>query len=156
MVLEINFYYGALAFLVITTIVFWHISSKREAVKNVEKSPEFIKFQKSYLTVYLTAMFADWLKGPYVYALYAETYKFDVGAIAQLFIMGFVSSLVFGTFAGGLADKYGRKNMCMAFALLYGCSALTKFFNDYWMLMLGRFLSGIATSLLFSSFEAWM
>ena len=47
---------------------------------------------------------ADWLQGPYVYALYAS-YGFDKSAIGQLFIAGFLSSGVFGTFVGSLADK---------------------------------------------------
>jgi hypothetical protein len=32
---------------------------------------QFKAFQRNYLCVYLLAMFADWLKGPYVYALYS-------------------------------------------------------------------------------------
>jgi hypothetical protein len=39
---------------------------------------------------------ADWMQGPYVYALYSE-YGFSKGDIGILFIAGFGSSLVFGT-----------------------------------------------------------
>ncbi len=46
----------------------------------------------------------DWLQGPYIYALY-EHYKYQVGDIGRLFIAGFGSSMIFGTLAGGLADK---------------------------------------------------
>lgn len=46
----------------------------------------------------------DWLQGPYVYALYQQ-YGYQKGDIGKLFIAGFASSLVFGTFAGSLADK---------------------------------------------------
>eukprot|EP01052_Picozoa_sp_SAG31_P013557 SAG31_NODE_817_length_11849_cov_6.737362_9_plen_353_part_00 len=35
-------------------------------------------------------------------------------------------------------------------------SCVTKHFNHYWILMLGRLTGGIATSLLFSAFESWM
>jgi hypothetical protein len=55
----------------------------------------------------LTSIFqigADWLQGPYVYALY-ESYGFDKSDIGVLFIGGFLSSMVFGTIVGGLADK---------------------------------------------------
>ena len=47
---------------------------------------------------------SDWLQGPYVYKLYAS-YGFDKGDIGLLFIAGFLSSLLFGTFLGSLADK---------------------------------------------------
>ena len=75
--------------------------SKNEAV---QVTSDFTKFQKTYLYVYLLAMAADWLQGPYVYALY-ESYGFSRGEIGALFIYGFGSSLVVGTFVGSLADE---------------------------------------------------
>jgi len=38
-------------------------------------------------------MFADWLQGPYGYALYAS-YGFEQGDIAMLYMGGFLSSMV--------------------------------------------------------------
>ena len=38
----------------------------------------------------------------------------------------------------------------------YRMPACTKLSPNYWVLMLGRFLGGLSTSLLFSVFEAWM
>lgn len=116
---------------------------------------DFQKFQTSYLTVYLLCTFSDWLKGPYVYALY-EVYGFSQSQIAWLFVGGFLSSLVFGTFVGSLSDKYGRKRLCIVFCFVYGASAFTKLVNSFAVLFFGRVLSGIATSLLFTAFESWM
>jgi len=115
----------------------------------------FAVFQRNYLVVYLLAVFADWLQGPYVYELYVY-YGFDKGQISELFVCGFGSSMIVGTFVGGLADKVGRKRMCILYAVLYIIACFTKLCNSYWVLMLGRFLSGISTSLLFSVFESWM
>lgn len=123
--------------------------------KAEEEESSFRRFQWNYLLVYLIVMEADWLQGPYVYALY-EAYGFVKQDIAILFIAGFSSSMVFGTFIGSIADKYGRKNMCMFFGLCYSLSCLTKLFNDFNILLAGRILAGISTSLLFSAFEAWM
>lgn len=64
--------------------------------------------------------------------------------------------MLFGTFVGALADKYGRKRMSVAYAVFYGIACITKLYNNFGLLLLGRVLSGIATSLLFSSFESWM
>ena len=103
-----------------------------------------------------------------------------------------------GSFVGALADNYGRKKMCVMYAVFYAVSCLVKLVNNYYILMVGfsligvarllictcggrhvvniiislltrqtshqptqpqqfgRFFAGIATSLLFSSFEAWM
>jgi len=120
-----------------------------------ERRKQFGVFQRNYLAVYLLAVFADWLQGPYVYELYVY-YGFDKGQISELFVCGFGSSMVMGTFVGGLADKVGRKKMCILYSLLYIIACFTKLVNRYSVLMLGRFLSGICTSLLFSVFESWM
>lgn len=116
---------------------------------------EFKSFQTLFLAVYLTMVMSDWLQGPYVYALYSE-YGFSKGDIGLLFIAGFGSSLLFGTVVGGFADRYGRKLNCLLFALLYGLSCITKHFNDFNILMIGRLLGGVATSILMSAFETWM
>jgi MFS family permease len=120
-----------------------------------DSSPSAKAFQFNYLLVYLLANGADWLQGPYVYALY-ESYGHDKDTIAILFVGGFVSSMFFGTLVGSLADIYGRKRMTIAFGLIYAFSCLTKLFKNFWILLLGRFTSGVATSLLFSVLEAWM
>ena len=113
------------------------------------------KLLKRYLFVYLTATLSDWLQGPYVYALYSE-YGFDQHEIAQLFVAGFGSSMVFGSFIGSIADVGGRRAFVILFSIVYAASCATKHFKHYGILMLGRLLGGVATSLLFSVFEAWL
>lgn len=102
-----------------------------------------------------TKKVGDWLQGPYVYALY-ESYGYSPAAIGQLFIAGFGSSLVFGTVVGALSDRLGRRNASLLYVLTYSLSCVTKHSPDFKVLMLGRILGGIATSLLFSAFEAWL
>jgi len=115
----------------------------------------FMQFQRNYVLIYLVMMTADWLQGPYVYALYAH-YGFSKGDIGLLFTVGFGSSMIFGTIVGSAADSYGRKRLCLLFGVLYSLSCLTKHIADFRVLLVGRFLAGISTSILFSSFESWM
>lgn len=115
----------------------------------------FRSFQRSYLTVYLLAAAGDWLQGPHVYALY-ESYGMTKHQIEILFIAGFGSSMIFGTFIGSIADKYGRKTNCFIYGVLYGGACITKHFADFNILMVGRLLGGIATSILYSAFESWL
>lgn len=124
-------------------------------VRVIRHAADFKKFQRGFLLVYLIMMSADWLQGPYVVALY-QHYGFSLGDIGHLFIVGFGSSMVFGTFVGGLADRFGRRANCIAFGVLYAASCVTKHFNNYSLLMVGRLLGGIATSILYSAFETWM
>jgi MFS family permease len=118
-------------------------------------SPEFKRFQLTYLLPYFLMTAADWLQGPYVYALY-ESYGYDISDIGVLFTAGFGSSMIFGTFVGSLSDKFGRKFCSMIYVLFYVSSCLTKHSPNFWVLMLGRLLGGIATSILYSAFESWM
>ncbi|KAK6010557.1 hypothetical protein OSTOST_24412, partial [Ostertagia ostertagi] len=70
--------------------------------------------------------------------------------IELLFIAGFGSSLLFGTVIGSFADKFGRRNNCVIYGILYGCSCITKHFASI------EILDGIATSILYSAFESWL
>lgn len=119
------------------------------------KPAAFLAFRNNYLFVYSCMMAGDWLQGPYVYALYAF-YGYTQGEIGKLFIAGFGSSMIFGTVVGSLADTYGRKKACILYCITYSASCVTKHWNNYNVLMLGRFFGGIATSLLFSVFESWL
>jgi len=77
--------------------------------ENGSTNQDFVKFQRSYFAPYFMALFSDWLQGPYVYQLYSH-YGFAQGQIAILFLMGFASSVTFGTATGPLADKYSITN----------------------------------------------
>lgn len=46
--------------------------------------------------------------------------------------------------------------MCIVYGMVYAASCITKLINNFGILLLGRLLSGVAISLLFSSFESWM
>ncbi len=127
----------------------------RELRVSTSRNAEFYGFQRRYLVVYAVVMLADWLQGPYLFRLYEE-YGYLHSEIAALYITGFATSLTLGPMLGGLADRYGRKRMCLVFCATYSLACVCKFFSSYWVLMLGRVLGGVSTSLLFSSFESWM
>ena len=110
--------------------------------------------QRIFFSAYFLALFSDWLKGAYIYALYSS-YGYPQSQIALLYIAGFASSGLFGTFTGCLADSLGRRNMALVFTLVYALSALCKVRSDFLMLLMGRVLGGLATSLLCSTFESW-
>jgi hypothetical protein len=115
-------------------------------------SPGFRRFQFQYLAVYLTVMLADWLQGTNMYTLY-QSYGVDVSA---LFLTGFSSSALFGTFVGLFVDRYGRRAGCIAFCILELVINALEHIPSMPLLLLGRVLGGISTSLLFSAFESWM
>lgn len=111
------------------------------------KLQEFASFQKWYIIIFLLVMLADWMQGPYVYKLYSA-YNIPTQDIAILFIIGFGASGITGAFIGSLADKFGRRNMCTLFCVLYSISCATKHWHEYNILIIGRFLGGFVCSLI--------
>ncbi|KNC86297.1 hypothetical protein SARC_01559 [Sphaeroforma arctica JP610] len=116
---------------------------------------KYTAFKYKYLGAFLTAMFADWMKGAYIYALYSRHYNYDMTEIGQLFIAGFGSSLIFGTYVGSLTDRIGRKATCRLYCILYILACILKNWRDFRLLLLGRVLAGVSTSILYTGFESW-
>ena len=76
--------------------------------------------------------------------------------MARLFLAGFASPALSGPIVGRLCDTYGRKAGTLAFSLLYSLGAISTRSNVLGILLLGRVVGGIGTSLLFSAPEAWL
>ncbi|KAF3780030.1 Molybdate-anion transporter [Nymphaea thermarum] len=146
------FYYMVFGFL---SLVVAALEFSKTSKDRISTTSAFNSFKNNYLVVYSLMMAGDWLQGPYVYFLYSQ-YGFDKGDIGRLFIAGFGSSMLFGTIVGSLADKQGRKRACITYCITYILSCITKHSPQYKVLMVGRILGGIATSLLFSAFESWL
>ena len=124
--------------------------------KRTEQTTQsFKRFQRTFLAIFYVMMAADWIQGAYVYRLY-EHYGFSMAENGRLFVAGFASSMVFGLVAGPAIDKYGRRNGCLAYGVLYLGSCAVKHSSSFNVLLVGRVLGGAATSILFSAFEAWM
>ena len=130
----------------------------KEEQKQYEKAMKrrhSILLYRIYLPVYLLATAADWLQGPYKYAVYSA-YGYDQRAISILFVAGFGSGMTLGSIVGGWADTFGRKKMALVYCGCYFLSCLAKHCRPFSMLLIGRVLGGVATSLLFSVFDSWL
>ena len=84
-----------------------------------------------------------------------NSYGLSTRQIQELFVAGFGSSLIFGTFVGSLADQFGRRLNCIIYGITYALGCVTKHIAMYEWLMVGRFLAGLSTSILYSAFESW-
>eukprot|EP00899_Mesostigma_viride_P006904 jgi/Mesvir1/16214/Mv08472-RA.1 len=146
-------YWTSFIVLVLTCMFLEYTKGSKDRITGAK--PAFYAFRNNYLIVYSLMMGGDWLQGPYVYALY-QHYGYTKGDIGKLFIAGFGSSMVFGTIVGSLGDKFGRKTASLLYVATYVASCATKHSPNFGVLMVGRLLGGIATSLLFSAFESWL
>ncbi|XP_067935678.1 molybdate-anion transporter-like [Watersipora subatra] len=127
---------------------------KSRKASTVINNPNFTKFQRQYFSAYFLALIADWLQGPYLYRLY-RYYGFEQAQIAVLYVVGYASTVILGTWAPFVANKYGRRNLCVVFTVIYSIACFMKLSTSYGLLLLGRMFGGVATSLLFSAYEAW-
>merc|ERR1719428_1100112 len=126
---------GGVLLTVLSTLV--SRNSDDAASGNPGKDIQFRKFQRTYLSAYLFGVAADWLQGPYVYALY-EAYGFSREDNALLFVAGFGSSACFGTFIGAGADVWGRRKFAVLYCVFCAISCMMKHFNSYGILIIGR------------------
>ncbi|RIB09427.1 hypothetical protein C2G38_2108631 [Gigaspora rosea] len=137
-------------------LIFWFRDAKKVSINlQTDNGKGYNYFRFNYLIIYFLVMAGDWLQGPYIYAIY-KSYGFELNEIAILFVTGFLSSGIFGTIIGSAADKFGRKKFCLLFTLLYSSACFIILSSNFYILLIGRILGGISTSLLFSVFEAWM
>ncbi|KAF8957856.1 hypothetical protein BDZ97DRAFT_1924236 [Flammula alnicola] len=111
---------------------------------------------RKYLLVYGIVMGADWLQGPYVYSLYREQYQFPERLVAVLFVTGFVSAGLAAPLVGVWADQHGRRKLCLVFCVTYTLACALIMVPSIPILLCGRVMGGVSTSILFSAFESWL
>lgn len=154
---------SSLAALAILTAVFKILqrtsASGKADAENTK--PQSVKdLQIKFLSVFWLLRCADWLQGPYFYEVYASKVFNGVPAslalVSKLFLTGFASTALFGPIVGRALDAYGRKKGTLAFAVIYALGAASTKSPILQVLFLGRIMSGIGTSLLFSAPESWL
>lgn len=161
-------YYQTQAAILVAVCAIWlicqHLLSSKPASQGGNLQPSLsadtphalAKLSRQYLLVYAVVMAADWLQGPYVYSLYREQYGFPERVVALLFVTGFLSAGVTAPLVGAWADQFGRKRLCLVFCVTYTLACLCILVPFLPILLVGRLLGGISTSILYSSFESWL
>lgn len=114
------------------------------------------QFTNIFFPVYVLVWGADWLQGPFIYTLYKDEKKLPEEIVARLFTTGFLAGAVSALFVGSLADRFGRKNACLAYCAITSLSCLSVLSNNISILFAGRALGGLGTTLMYTVFEAWM
>lgn len=128
-------------------------NSGKMNVEEIDRE-KLLSLRIRYIIVYGLATYADWSQGAYFYDAYSK-YGFSRNEIQLFFVIGFGSSAIFGTLVASLADRFGRKRLVQIYFLIYSLNCLCIHNRALWSILLGRILGGIATSLLFSSFDSW-
>jgi MFS transporter, MFS domain-containing protein family, molybdate-anion transporter len=135
-------------------------SNSASSTANDNKPEAIVSLQRRFLAVFWLIRCADWLQGPYFYEVYTSKVFAGIPAsmslVSRLFLTGFASTALFGPYVGRATDNYGRKKGTLAFSIIYALGAISTKSPVLQVLFLGRVLSGIGTSLLFSAPESWL
>jgi MFS family permease len=135
-------------------------TGKAQENRDDRKDPAIKSLQIRFLAVFLLLRLSDWLHGPYFYEVYSSKvingFPLSMDVISKLFLVGFASTGICGPFIGRMVDTYGRKLGTLLFVFFYSFAALSITSSNLILLILGRFFSGLGTSLLFSAPEAWL
>lgn len=88
--------------------------------------------------------------------MYRDQYTLPPASVALLFLTGFVSAGLAAPFVGVWADQHGRKRLCLVFCATYAAACACILVPSLPVLLVGRILGGVSTSILFSAFESWL
>ena len=75
--------------------------------------------------------------------------------IGYIFVLGYFASATLGTYVAALGDQHGHRKLVMLHGVSYGIACVAMRWSSLAVLLVSRVLSGVAYSLLFSSFESW-
>lgn len=74
----------------------------------------------------------------------------------MLYSVNYVAAAIAALVAGFLADRYGRRLACVVFCVIHPIAAASILSDRMEILYIGRFLAGVALTLLWTVFESWM
>ena len=118
-------------------------------------NPTYTNFTlRKYLPLYLVVVLGDWLQGPYLYRLY-HYHGYMETQVAVIYVCGMVSSALVFPAKDVIANRYGRRTTIVASGLLYALSCLATAVPNYGVLLIGRCLSGLSNTVIFSALESW-
>lgn len=122
--------------------------------KDNTKNKYSLRFR--YLFCYLIVRGSIWSKAPYLFVLYLNYHKFSVSEIGLLFVIDYLSSLIFSPFIGGLTDVYGRKLFSIIYNILVICNLILRLTGVQSLAYIAQILTGIGTGIINTSYESWI
>ena len=126
------------------------------ALSRFQPAREFDRTARQYLLGFGIMSLADWLQGPYLFAMYAS-FQMTLGDMNVLYATDYATGMLLCVAAGLATDRYGAKNACIVYGVVYAAANL---FNhghavSFVYVAVGCALDGLCNALLRSSFETW-
>lgn len=71
-------------------------------------------FRRTFLSIYLVVMSPEWFSGPYLWSLLRDEKGLEESVVVALYATAYTSAAVSALIVGFLADRFGRRNACLA------------------------------------------
>lgn len=68
----------------------------------------------------------------------------------------YISAAVSAPLTGYFADRIGRRTACLAYCAIHSLASLSVLSSQFEVILIGRIIAGMGTTLLWSVFESWM
>lgn len=91
-----------------------------------------------------------------MYTLLRDEKGLDESTVAWLYGTNYIAAAVSALGVGFLADRFGRRLACLGFCIIHSIACLTVLSSSLPVIFLGRVLSGVGLTLLWTVFESWM
>lgn len=154
-----NFKYTPHTFFITFIFIMQFLTKQKDQKSNLDpdQMKKANKIFWKFLTVYQLSKGADWCLGPFVYEFFNKYQGLNVELIGKLIAISFASNLMMGPLLiGYLNDQKNKKVPCVLFGICLGLSCLIRTIrNSMPCLIFSQVLFGIASSILYSSFENW-
>ena len=150
-------YFGYLVLLAVVVAALVYLIQQAQANASSERvivTAEFASFQRNYCRAFLCALACEWLQNSHLFVL-LRTRGLSTQRIAEIFAAGYVASWACGVL-GEVADQLGRRRNCMLCFVLFALSSLSVHSSFFSVLVMGRVMAGVASSLLQTVFDSWM
>ena len=135
------------------------LSKQKERSQKLDEneSKKANKIFWKFIIIYQISKGADWCLGPFVYEFFNTYHGLKTEAIAKMLAISFASNLFMGPLIiGYLNDQKNKKIPCILFGILLGISCSIRIVkNCLPCLLCSQVCFGVASSILYSSFENW-
>lgn len=91
-----------------------------------------------------------------MFTLLKDEKNYPDRTVALLYMAAYISAAMSAPLTGYLADRIGRRTACLAYCSIHSLASLSVLSSMLEVIVVGRVLAGVGTTLLWSVFESWM
>lgn len=112
------------------------------------------KISIRFLVAYFIAITSDWIMSPNQFPLLMEAS--GSATLVDLYIVQYASAAIGTLILPTIADRYGRRLLCMIFCIFYCCASIMSTIHSFSLVLISRIAAGLGQVILFTTFDSWL